>query len=223
MPAQQNADWRYSRCALGAFKPLLWRCWQIGRCFVALPPTHAHLHSVGGQSEWGYTYLDRQKGGKPGVEGSERLILADLMHVAEGNADEAWWTWHFKIYHAICTTATQLFKTSGIVSKVPGTYIFKGTSPPISLDFHHFAATFGNFHDIESSSTQAGTSILRLRIQVLLPRRPSRHRAAVLAAKWRRLASVPPEVAAQWCTGLMIWRRNLWYYYIGINIIIISL
>lgn len=69
-------------------------------------------------------------------------------------------------------------------------YIFKGTSPPISLDFYHFAATFGNFHNIESSSTQAGTSISRLRIQVLLPRH-ERHRAAVLAAKWRRLASVP--------------------------------
>ena len=59
-----------------------------------------------------------------------------------------------------------------------------------SGDFYHFAATFGNCHDIESSSTQAGTSISRLHIQVLLPRH-ERHRAAVLVAKSRRLASVP--------------------------------
>ena len=182
-------------------------CWQIGRCFVALfqlMPIYIQskdnlngdipIRTVKKVESQGLEKTWKTRGGRFRKAYSSLIascrLLADLMHVAEGNADEAWWTWHFKIHHAICTTATQLFKTSGIASKVPGKYIFKGTSPPISLDFYHFAATFGNFHNIESSSTQAGTSISRLRIQVLLPRH-ERHRAAVLAAKWRRLASVP--------------------------------
>lgn len=82
-------------------------CWQIGRCFVALfqlmPIYIQSKDNLNGDIPiWTVKKVESQgleKHEKPGVEGSERRInssliascrlLADLMHVAEGNADEA--------------------------------------------------------------------------------------------------------------------------------------